>query len=169
MHAFSELGAALSQFVRGDVTIIHQFFLGPLDGDALLVLNHDGAVNLVRVLSGDTDTSSRLGTASKEVLSEVGNILLNACLGIFGNLLQVRLSFTVPQLHIEALDEFLSSLGTGKAELKFGLVVGSNFDIRDCHVEGRMVIVLGITSLDQLVHAVEQWAMRAASGASDAL
>ncbi len=139
-----------------------------MDGDALLLLNYDGAVNLVRLLTSENEPGSRLGTAGKEVLSEVGNILLNACLGVFGNLLQVRLSFTVPQLHIEALDGFLSSLGIGKAELKYGLIIGARFRIRETLVEGHLVIVLGVSSLDQLVQEVENWATRAASGSADA-
>jgi chemotaxis protein CheC len=167
VHPFSELTEALSQFVRGDVTIIHQVFSGPMDGDALLLLNYDGAVNLVKLLTSEKELGSRLGTAGKEVLSEVGNILLNACLGVFGNLLHVRLSFTVPQLHIEALDGFLSSLAVGKAELQYGLIIGARFGIRESHVEGHLVIVLGIASLDQLVQEVEDWAARAATGSSD--
>jgi chemotaxis protein CheC len=167
VHPFSELSGALSQFLRGDVAIIHQIFSGPMDGDALLLMNHDGAINLVGLLTDESDPGSRLGTAGKEVLSEVGNILLNACLGVFGNLLHVRLSFTVPQLHVEALDEFLTSLGVGRAELQYGLIIGASFGIRESHVDGHLVIVLGVASLDQVVQEVENWAARAASGLPD--
>jgi chemotaxis protein CheC len=170
VQPFVELSSALSQFLSGDVAIIHQVFSGPMDGDALLLMNHDGAVNLVRLLTDEnaaSSASSRLGTAGKEVLSEVGNILLNACLGVFGNLLHVRLSFTVPQLHVEALDEFFGSLAVGKAELQYGLIIGAGFEIRESHVDGHLVIVLGVTSLDQIVQEVENWAMRSATGSSD--
>ena len=98
-----------------------------------------------------------LGRSAKEVLSEIGNILLNACLGIFGDLLQVRFSFTVPRLHLEALG-VLDSLVIGKDELHHALVVGAKFRLQNSEVTGCLVIVLGIDSLDRLLQAIERWA-----------
>ena len=83
----SELFPTLSRFVSGDVATVHQIFAGPVAGDALLLLNHEGAVNLIELLTGEIKPGRRLAASSKEVLSEVGNILLNACMGIFGDLL----------------------------------------------------------------------------------
>jgi chemotaxis protein CheC len=44
------------------------------------------------------------------VLTEVGNILLNACLGTFGNILKVQVSFSVPRLNLESLNQIVESL-----------------------------------------------------------
>src|SRR5712671_951116 len=78
-----ELPAALTRFISGDLATVHQIFTGPVGGDALLLLNQDGAVTLVALLTGAETSGARLGTSEKEVLSEVGNILLTACLGMF--------------------------------------------------------------------------------------
>src|SRR4051812_44806722 len=40
----------LSSFVTGDVATVHQVFTGPVSGDAILVLNYDGAVKLANLL-----------------------------------------------------------------------------------------------------------------------
>src|SRR5262249_6157372 len=45
VHPIEELTAALARFVNGDVATVHQVFSGPVAGDALLLLNHDGAVH----------------------------------------------------------------------------------------------------------------------------
>ncbi len=87
---------------------------------------------------------------------ETGNILLSACLGTFGNLLQVHITFTVPRLHVEALDGLLDSLVIGSEELRYGLVVFANFRLRDSEVGGFLVMVLGIASLDRLIQEVEK-------------
>ena len=158
VHPIRQLSAALGHFVRGDVATVHQIFSGPVAGDAFLLLNHDGAVNLVDLLTGVHAPAKRLAESSKEVLSEIGNILLNACLGIFGDLLQVRFSFTVPRLHLEALGGLLDSLVIGRDELHYALVVGAKFHLQSSEVTGCLVIVLGIASLDKLMQAVENWA-----------
>ncbi len=161
VHPTTELPAALAKFIPGEIASIHQVFGGPVAGDALLLLNHDGAVHLTDLLTdGGGPPSSRLDESAREVLTEVGNILLNACLGMFGNLLDVRVSFSVPRLHLETLDELLASLIGGGSETQYALVVYTAFHIRDSAVKGFLVMVLSVTSLDRLIHEVEAWEER---------
>jgi chemotaxis protein CheC len=165
IESILNLEPALKRFVHGDVATVHQIFFGALDGDALLVLNHDGAVKLVELLTGPDGSTKRLSASGKEVLGEVGNILLNACLGVFGNLLQIRLGFTVPRLDIEELGTFLRSIVIGKDELQHALIVGARFRVRVTEVTGCLVLVLGISSMKLLSEAIDTWAVTAMSGA----
>ena len=161
VHPTAELPAALAKFIPGEIASIHQVFGGPVAGDALLLLNHDGAVHLTDLLTdGGGPPSSRLDESAREVLTEVGNILLNACLGMFGNLLDVRVSFSVPSLHMETLDELLGSLTGGDNEPRYALVVYTAFQIRDSAVRGFLVMVLSVTSLDRLIQEVDAWEER---------
>jgi chemotaxis protein CheC len=161
IHPTPHLPVALAKFLPGEVASIHQVFGGPVAGDALLLLNHDGAVRLTDLLTDEQTPSSRLDESAREVLTEVGNILLNACLGMFGNLLDVRVSFSVPRLHLETLDELLVSLNAGDhSEPQFALVIYTAFQIRESAVRGFLVMVLSVTSLDRLIHEVEAWEQR---------
>jgi len=161
VHPTVELSASLDKFLPGEVASIHQVFGGPVAGDALLLLNHDGAVHLTDLLTdGNAAPSQRLDESAREVLTEVGNILLNACLGMFGNLLDVHVSFSVPRLHLESLDELLGSLRTVGDEPRYALVVYTAFRIRDSAVSGFLVLVLSVTSLDRLIQEVEAWEER---------
>ena len=99
-----------------------------------------------------------MGSSAKEVLTEIGNILLNACLGVFGDLLQVRFTFAVPRLHLESLKSMLDSIIIGTDELRHALLVGARFGLRDSAVTGCLVLVLGVTSLEQFIGAIEEWA-----------
>jgi chemotaxis protein CheC len=155
------LPAALANFIPGEVASIHQVFGGPVSGDALLLLNHEGAVRLTDLLTTDGQSpSSRLDESAREVLTEVGNILLNACLGMFGNLLDVRVSFSVPRLHIETLDELLASLTSGDGGPRYALVIYTAFQVRDSSVKGFLVMILSVASLDRLIQEVEAWEER---------
>lgn len=155
-----QLGAALAEFLPAEVATVHQVFTGPVTGDALLLLNYDGAITLADLLTDEKAGPKRLNTSSREVLTEVGNILLNACLGMFGNLLQVHVSFSVPRLHLETLDALLRSLVIGSEGLRYALVVYTAFRMRDGSVKGYMVIALSVASLDRLIQEAERYEER---------
>ena len=157
IYRTQELRPALARFVPGDVASIHQVFAGPVAGDALLILNYDGAVKLTDLLTDGPRSSAYLDESAREVLTEVGNILLNACLGMFGNLLNVHVTFSVPRLHLETLDDLIESTTSGKVELHYALVVYTAFQIRDSSVKGFLVIVLSVGSLDRLIQEVDGW------------
>jgi chemotaxis protein CheC len=52
----------------------------------------------------------------------------------------------------------LKSLSVGKDELQYALVVGARFRLRASEVTGCLVVILGVSSLDQLMQAAEKWA-----------
>jgi len=153
-----DMNRKLGAFIQGEVATVHQIFTGTLAGDAMLVLNADGASMLVNLLTGQERPGIRVDATGREVLTEIGNILLNACLGMFGNLLKVHVSFSVPRLFIEDLEAMMDTLVIGQDELRYALTVSTNFRLQGNAVEGYLVIVLGVVSLDQLIHAIERWA-----------
>jgi chemotaxis protein CheC len=158
-HPIEDLLPALGEFVRGDVATVHQIFGGPVSGDAFLLLEVDGAARLVDLLAEVGAPTERMGASAREVLAEIGNILLNACLGVFGDLLDVRFTFTVPRLHLDSLGSMLDSLIVGQGEpLRHALLVGARFQVRSSEVTGCMVLVLGVTSLEEFILSVERWA-----------
>ncbi|HET8675441.1 MAG TPA: chemotaxis protein CheC [Blastocatellia bacterium] len=157
IYPIGELTTRLSEFLPAELASVHQVFTGPLTGDALLLLNYDGAVMLTELLTDEAIHSHRLNESAREVLTEVGNILLNACLGMFGNLLQVRISFSVPRLHLETLASMVKSLVIDKEELRYALVVYTAFRVRDSAISGFLVIALSVVSLDRLIQEVEKW------------
>jgi chemotaxis protein CheC len=157
VYRAEELRGALAKFVPGDIASIHQVFAGPVAGDALLLLNYAGAVQLTDLLTDEDQPSAFLDESAREVLTEVGNILLNACLGMFGNLLNVHVTFSVPRLHLETLDDLIASLTLDKPEMRYALVVYTAFQIRDSSVKGFLVIVLSVASLDRLIQEVDAW------------
>ena len=69
---------------------VHQIFSGPVDGDALLVLDRNSAAILKELLTSEPPLPLEIDRSAREVITEIGNILLNACLGTFGNILKVQ-------------------------------------------------------------------------------
>lgn len=157
IHPMGEVNAALGGLVQGDIATVHQVFSGPVAGDALLVLDASGAALIKQLLTDEMPLPLAMDASGQEVVTEVGNILLNACLGMFGNLLKVQVSFSVPRLTLETLGLVLDSLTIDREELRYALVVHAAFRLRDNSLSGYLVIMLGVSSLDRLLHAVEAW------------
>jgi chemotaxis protein CheC len=160
IYPIAELHQALATFVRGEIATVHQVFSGPVSGDALLVVDARGAALIKELLTGESALPIAVDASAQEVITEVGNVLLNACLGMFGNLLQVHVSFSVPRLNLDTLREVLDSVTVNREELRYGLVVHAAFRVRHGSVSGYLVIVLSVASLDRLLDAVEGWERR---------
>jgi chemotaxis protein CheC len=143
--------------MHGDVASVHQEFGGPVGGDAMLLLDPVAAATLKELLTNEPALPLALDSSAREVLTEVGNILLNACLGTFGNLLKVPVSFSVPDIDVASIRAVVDRLiGTGDS-FRYALVVTAGFRLRDAEVTGYVVIVLTVQSLTRLLVAVEQW------------
>ncbi len=157
IHPIAELDRALRPVLSEQVASVHQIFSGPVGGDALLILDHSAAGVLKELLTSEPALPLPIDASAREVLTEVGNILLNACLGTFGNILKVQVSFSVPQLNLDTLHHVMQSLLINREGLRFALVVQAGFKLKDAEVTGYLVIVLSVASLDRLLRAVETW------------
>jgi len=160
IHPIDEVSASLERMIRTDVASVHQIFSGAVAGDALLILDQPGASMLKELLTNEPALPLSIDASAREVLTEVGNILLNACLGTFGNLLKVQVSFSVPQLSLESLGAILETLRVSQEGVTYAMVVHAGFKLRDTEVRGFLVIVLSVASLDRLIRAVEEWEHR---------
>ena len=152
-----EVSAALERVIQSDVASVHQIFSGPVAGDALLILDQGGAAMLKELLTDEPALPLSIDASAREVITEVGNILLNACLGTFGNLLKVQVSFSVPHLSLQTVGAILETLRVNHEGMQYALVVHAGFRLRDAEVHGYLVIVLSVASLDRLIRAVETW------------
>jgi chemotaxis protein CheC len=152
-----EMADRLRPMLENEVATVHQIFSGPVDGDALLVLDQSSAAILKELLTSEPALPLEIDRSAREVITEVGNILLNACLGTFGNLLKVQVSFSVPHLTLDTLEQVVGSIAVDREGLRYALIVHSSFRLRDSSLTGYLVIVLGVGSIERLMRALERW------------
>lgn len=157
IHSMNDLATELGLLEAGDVAVVHQAFTGSISGDAMLFLDYEGAVRLSNAFVEEGLRSDRLNPTKEEIVTEIGNMLLGACLGVFGNLLEMRISFSVPRLHLESMASLLSSLSIAEDELRHAIVVSASFDIRSQGIVGQLATVMGASSLDRLMQGVRAW------------
>lgn len=156
MCPLDELSDALRPYIDGDIASVHQVFSGPVNGDALLVLDQRSGGMLKELLTNEPALPLSVDASACEVIAEVGNILLNACLGTFGNLLRVQVSFTVPHVTLEGMEAVLGSLIVDREELRYALVVHAGFKLKASALTGYLIIVLSVASMDRLIRAIDR-------------
>jgi len=160
IHPMQQLHGFLAQVVEDEVASVHQIFSGPVAGDALLMLDPVAASALKELLTSEPALPLALDASTREVLTEVGNIVLNACVGTFGNLLQMQLGFSVPSINVATVQAVLDSLESANDGFRYALVVTAGFRLRNAEVTGYVVIVLSVQSLNRLLSAVDDWERR---------
>ena len=157
MCPIEEMADRLRPMLAGEIATVHQIFSGPVNGDALLVLDQHSAAILKELLTDEPALPLEIDRSAREVVTEIGNIVLNACLGTFGNLLKVQVSFSVPHLTLDTLESVVGSVAVDRQGLRYALIIHSSFRLRNSSLTGYLVIVLGVASIERLIHALERW------------
>jgi chemotaxis protein CheC len=85
-----------------------------------------------------------------DVIKEIGNIVLNAVVGEIGNLLDLKLTYSLPEVKAYKKDEFF--------ENKFSsiLVLNITFLIENTKIEGAIFVHLTINSFSELMSKINE-------------
>ena len=150
-----EIEKPLAELVGGEVATVHQMFGGAVAGDAVLLLEHDKAAELTKLMTdGEAAVGGRLDQSAREVLAEIGNIVLGACLSGFGDMLDLPVSFQVPRIHIESLKQILRSLRVSTNEVQYAVIAATQFRLSTLRVDGYLVVAVGAKSLTRVSQAL---------------
>jgi chemotaxis protein CheC len=166
-----QVDQALDYLSENEMLTVHQVFSGKISGDTMLLFDKQSAARLVKLLyepersrqpgspsgePGEETSENDLNSRMVDAISEIGNVVLSAFTGSFGNLLHIHISFTVPKLYRESVVALLQSLRTDKAKLNYAVVVKLYFRLVDQNVGSHMLIVMGLDSLDRLFESMIQ-------------
>ena len=121
------------------VTAIKERFSGAFQGDAVLVFPQLHSLELVRsLLDGDMPIET-LSELEQESLLEVGNIVINACLGTFTNILNCRLNIDLPVLCRGAIKNIFGENATPNNTIY--MVMRIDFSTQRKMINGYLVFV----------------------------
>ena len=160
VYTIDRVKAALQDLLKGPIASVHQVFSGPVSGHALLLLSPETADVLTSLLMPPGARADHRARIRREALTEVGNIILQAAMGICGNLLKVHVAFSVPSLHLESIDDVLNSVVVNEVELQFALLVRTRFQLAKNEVSGYLAVILGVTSFSRLLEELDKWERR---------
>lgn len=151
----AEIEAAIGSHFTSQVTCVNQVFTGPIAGRATLLLDSHAARILAELVSDSAQPPTPVEI--EETANEVGNVLINACLGVFGNLLRVQVGFTVPNVQVKSAAQMVQSFKVESETLDHTLLVHTRFRLKQSNVVGYLALMLGVASYDRLIEEVDDW------------
>lgn len=155
VYEIGEIEVRLRDLLGGELATVRQIFGGAVAGDAVLLIEHEKAAVLTRLMTdGEVGVGGRLDQSAREVLSEVGNIVLGACLSGFGDMLKSSVSFSVPRLTLESLGSLLASLRSDDDEVQYAVICATRFGLSELKVDGYLVIAVGAASLARMLEGL---------------
>lgn len=125
-------------------------------GMAYIIYPADKAKDLVLACAEaqsifETDDFSKLTTEDLDVIKEISNVIFNAIIGEFGNLLGVMLEYTLPQIEMTTLESRES--GFLPDEIHF-LSMYTSFLLSKSQVKGMIFIALSVNSEQMLIDKI---------------
>jgi chemotaxis protein CheC len=149
----------LSIFPSGHIISSSIRFGHVFEGKALLVFPLQEAKIIVNACLGETyppegEIMLDLLDTDFDVLKEISNVILNAVIGEFGNLLGTRLEYSLPEIEIIYVSE-----AENKEPVEnnlYILVLHTSFLLADAQVQGVILLVLSMNSVNWLIRKIDQ-------------
>ncbi len=141
----------LTEFESMNMEQVHSVemqFYGEYEGLANVIFSTESANHLAALLAGLSLDSPDLIMIKDGVITEVGNIILNAVMGSFGNILAAPFEYNIPQ----SFEGDIADLYHNLDHEKFSqiLVCRTNFSIKQKDIEGEILIMYEIKSFNKL-------------------
>lgn len=147
-------------FSPGHVVSSSLKFGHDFSGRAFLIFPVNEAKVLVDVCMGepitdyDENLSLNLEDTDFDVLKEISNVILNSVIGEFGNILETKLEFSLPDVELIFVSETEQ-----KIFLKnniYVLVLHTTFKLAEAKVEGAILLALGMNSLSMVISKIDK-------------
>ncbi len=139
--------------VARDVASVHQTFGGRVVGEAFLILGRRAASVLTERLTTERAMPLEIDASAREVVLEVGNVLLNACLDAVAGLLHADVVFAAPHLRIERLENLREAIVAARGGAS-ALVARTAFQVHATSLAAVVVVTLDAKSSDRLMRAI---------------
>lgn len=137
---------------------ISQHYEGAFKTEAILVFPEEQSLEIVRLMVGEALSMSELTEMEQEAMSEIGNIILNSCVGTLANIFGRELHGSLPSYHVGTGDEILSTSGaTAEAVV---LLLHIDFTLERHQIRGYVAFMLDVTAIHDLQVHVDEYLLR---------
>jgi chemotaxis protein CheC len=146
---------------NGRLCGISQHYSGAFETEAVLMFPEEKSHEIVRLMVGDAMPLAELSAMEQEAMSEIGNILLNSCIGALANLLGSELHGSLPHYHVGYSDEVLAQAGSHETAV---LMLHIEFVIERQQIAGDVAFIMDMTALQDLKQHVTGFLARSVGG-----
>ena len=146
-------------FLDGYVVSSSIGFGTDFSGKAKLYFPKDKIKALVTLCIGEEadDIELDLTETDFDAIHEIGNIILNAIVGSMGNLVNVKLNYSIPEVNVVFFPEEAKRLfEENKTKNTHLLIIRNVFTVEEANVEGAIIVVLSMEAMNVLMEKIDQ-------------
>lgn len=149
-----ELPTALA-FTIGEnrISVVRQAFHGSMRGEELVIFGEQRCNDLADLMGYDTDLDR---AAELELLLDVSNILVGACLGGIAEQLEMHIGFSAPSLMADAIP-LENLLRDEKVDWDTALLVEVNFRLEQRSFSSHLVMLMPEREVAALAGALDRF------------
>lgn len=134
---------------------VSQHFEGAFSTDAILMFPEDKSLDIVRLMVGEAVSLKELTEMEQEAMSEIGNIILNSCIGTLANIFSQELAGSLPVYHVGTSEQILGATG-GQGDTVV-LMLHIDFILETHQIHGYVAFILDLSALEDLQGQVDRY------------
>ena len=147
------IGAEFRQF-----SMVSQEFSGSFDSRAMPVFPESNALEIVRLMAGAANLSlEELSEFEQEAMSEVGNIILNACMSALADMFRVELEGSLPMHRFGDSKSIIFQGAAVDDDESVVLLLQVDMYISQRRVHGHILFLLNVRSLSNLLGLLDRY------------
>ncbi|MDL2358131.1 MAG: chemotaxis protein CheC [Pseudomonadota bacterium] len=151
----ADAAAMLGNSERVRVCGVSQHYEGAFSTDAILMFPEDKSLDIVRLMVGDAVSFHQLTEMEQEAMSEIGNIILNCCVGTLANLFEQELRGSLPVYHLGSSEQILGAAGAPSDTVV--LMLHIDFILQTHQIHGYVAFILDLCALTDLQALVDRF------------
>lgn len=127
---------------------IGQEVSGSFDAHSLLLFPESSSMEVVRQMLGEELSDEIVAEMQQEAMNEIGNIVLNACIGSISNAMGSELNVKLPHFYLDTTANILNTSVEGASDIVLFITI--DMTLKKSEVVGYMAFLLGPMSLIKL-------------------
>lgn len=130
---------------------VSEKFTGGFSGNAGLIFYFNKSINLIKSLMPDIVHEDEFTDLEEEVLTEVGNILLNSCISTFANILKKEFHTDIPRFNKGTVEDILNIQHGVDSTNYYILLAEVEFFVQSKEISGHVGLTLTLPVLRSLL------------------
>ncbi len=140
---------------KTEMSAVSQEFEGAFKGNALLLFPEDKSLELVWALLQGSVPKDEVAEMEEDALSEIGNVIINACLGTLSNMLKDSINSDFPQFRRGKYMNIINELSEDGNEGAVMLYMQIDFRLKAKDIDGYVAIVMDVGALEEFLSKID--------------
>lgn len=120
--------------------------------NTLLLFPEQGTLELVRKMLGDSTPIEHITELEQDTLAEIGNIIMNGCMGSLANLFNNRMTGTLPDVSVSNTSDVLNNYDLNE----LFLVAKISMSLSSTNITGLVLFIMDVNSINKFLGEVRK-------------